>query len=241
MIRKLVVLATFILLFTTVTKAQEEKPTKILNHEIGLQVNQLLHQLISFSDDNLLVENPYLITYSVFGNECIWGVQLGGGYYHKGTEDKFTAANHESKFNDIAYRAGIARYFKISKRWESTVGIDFAGRYIENKTVTFSVVDVSSSFTDSTASFAKSINNKIGGGFHLRFGYNLSEHISLSTEATLYYFTSSNKSNVLVAETVTNILNPDNDTYTLSSSNADVSETEFVMTIPIAIFLNISF
>src|SRR5262245_49580027 len=131
-------LLSFCLLLTiNYSHAQVDQSSKILNHEVGFQANQLIHQFLNFSDDDVFVSNPYLLTYSVFGNKCKWGIQLGGGYFYNRMEDKYTAANHESKFNDFAYRAGIARYAGFGKRWYGTIGLDFAGRYIENKTVAF--------------------------------------------------------------------------------------------------------
>ena len=237
---KLFATVVFLIFFSNESIAQKEQSSKLLHHELGVQANQLLRQLINLSDDDAFLSNPYLLTYSVFGN-CKWGVQLGGGYFYNRIEDKFSQANHESKLNDFAYRAGIARYFNFGKKWYATVGLDYAGRYIENKTATVSVVETPNISIDSTTSNVRTIEKSNGGGIQLRLGFKITEMISLSTEATFYYFDNSVKSNVLQEQTITSFFVNLQDSYTLSSSNSDVSSSDFTTTIPVAIFLNINF
>ena len=78
-------LAIGVLLFITVNSAFCQQDTsKIFNHYAGVQVNELLRQLINLSEENEAIENPYLFTYSLFTNGSGWGLQSGFGFnYHQ--------------------------------------------------------------------------------------------------------------------------------------------------------------
>jgi len=232
------------LLFSTgafYSNAQEaEHPVKF-NHYIGIQANELFKQLINLNTSNTAISNPYLLTYSVISTKYNLGVEAGFGFNYHNTKDNLSPTSPQSKISDSFYRFGIVKNFMLGKKWEATAALDYAGSYQTDKTVAIEVTNFGGSQTDSTATISTSVIKSNGGGVKLGLGFHLSDHIMLSTEGSLYYLTASNKNNVLVAETVTVTNFPENDTYTLSSSNSDTKNSDFEITVPVAIFLVIKF
>jgi len=225
---------------TTSASAQQADTTKILHHYVGIQANQLLKQLINLNNTNTLISNPYLLTYSLYSARCHWGIETGFGYNYQRSKDKLSTADQESKINETFYRFGIAREFGMGKRWMASAGIDYIGSYQLDKTFSFTVTEFIPQ-KDSTASVSTTITKVKGEGVQLRLAYALSSHIMLSTEATFYFTTTNKKSNVLVSDTFTNTSFPDQNFYTLSSSNTETEESAFNITVPVAIFLTIKF
>jgi hypothetical protein len=86
-----------LLLATTPGISQDSivKPKKF-DHYIGLQANELLRQLVSLSDNNTEINNPYLLTYTLLASKHQVGIQLGFGF-----------DVNESK--DLTSRQGIQR------------------------------------------------------------------------------------------------------------------------------------
>jgi hypothetical protein len=205
-----------------------------------VQANQLFRQLINLNNTNTIISNPYLLTYSLFSARHGWGIETGFGYNYQRSKDKLTAADQESKINEAFYRFGIAKKFSMGKRWEASLGIDYAGSYQLDKTFAFTVTEFSTQ-KDSTAAISTSVIKTKGGGAQVRLAFAISTHIMLATEATLYYATTGKKNNVLFSDTFTNTGFPEQDTYTISSSNTETEEAAFNITIPVAIFLTVKF
>ena len=220
--------------------AQQTDSTKLFNHYIGIQANQLLKQLINLNNNNVAISNPYLLTYSLFSSKYNWGIETGFGYNYKRSKDKLTAADQESKISESFYRFGIVKKFSIGKKWETSIGIDYAGSYQLDKTFAFTVTDFGTQ-KDSTASVSTSITKSKGGGIQMRLVFNISTHILLGTETTFYYETTNKKSNVIVSDTFTRTDFPELNTYTLSASNTETEEAAFNITLPVAIFLTVKF
>lgn len=220
--------------------AQQPDSTKLLNHYIGIQANQLLKQLINLNNNNVAISNPYLLTYSLFSAKYNWGIETGFGYNYRRSKDKLTAADQESKISEAFYRFGIAKKFSVGKKWETSIGLDYAGSYQLDKTFTFTVTDFGTQ-KDSTATVSTTIEKSKGGGIQLRLVFNISSHILLGTETTFYYETTNKKSNVIVSDTFTRTDFPELNTYTLSASNTETEEAAFNITLPVAIFLTVKF
>jgi hypothetical protein len=223
-------------------KAGETDSLKIktIDHYVGVQANQLLRQLIDLNSSNNVVNNPYLLTYGLYSAKSNWGIELGFGFNYQKIKDNLSTTNQETKFNDSFYRIGVAKKFEMGKRWEAGLAMDYAGSYMLNKTFSFSVTEFND-VKDSTNTQSTSKIKTKGGGLrtHLRFG--ISKHIYIGTEMTFYFSKSINESNVTVSETFTNNSFPDENTYNVSTTNSELEESDFSMTLPVAIFLIIKF
>jgi len=242
MIRTIVVAATLASACLNNCFAQDEyATTKKFDHYIGVQANQLFRQILNLNASNTAITNPYLITYSVHSVKCGgWGVNAGFGYDFHDILNNLTPTNQESKINDLFYRVGVGRKVKIGKRFEAGYGVDYVGTYQLDKTFSGSVT-TSGNQTDSTASISTSKTTTSGYGVQVTLGFHLSDHILISTEATYYRLKSRQISNVLNSEIITNTSFPSNDSATLSSSNNDITHSDFTFSIPVALFLVLKF
>src|SRR6188768_1945184 len=109
------------LLFTIVNAGFcQQDSTKVVNHYIGVQVNELLRQLINLNETNEIIDNPYLFTYSIFTNKSGWGLQGGFGFNYHQIKDKISVTAQESKISESFYRAGVGKQFHLGKRWTAT-------------------------------------------------------------------------------------------------------------------------
>src|SRR5687768_12908331 len=144
----LALVGAFVLPLQAQSNTEAEKP-KWLNHYAGVQINQLLKQIINLNANQVPFTYPYLITYSVSSVKYGWSVNTGFGYNYQRFLDKNTPANHETKINDLFYRAGIGKRFTLSKKFTANAGPDYVGQYKMNKTETSSVINLGNQ-TDSS-------------------------------------------------------------------------------------------
>jgi len=219
------------------------KKHKAFNHYVGLQANQLFKQFLNLDANGTIVKNPYLLTYAVTYSKLHLGIQGGFGYSYSLTKDKLSPSDLQSKVNNVFYRGGIFRNYIIGKKWEATTGVNYVGYYKLNRTVAFSVIHSGTGnvVTDSTATISTDLSKRKGTELQLSLGFHLSEHIMLFTEASFHYYMVRSKSNVLVSETVTNSDIPENDTFTLSTTNSDNEDASFDISLPLVLFLTIKF
>ena len=223
-------------------KADENDSLKTKNkdHYVGVQANQLIRQLIDLNSTNNTINNPYLLTYGIYSAKSKWGLELGFGFNYQKISDKLSPTNQETKINESFYRVGIARKFEMGKRLEAGVALDYAGSYELNKTFSFSVTEFNG-IKDSTNTSSTSKVQTSGGGLRTSLRYGFTKHFYVGTEMTFYFTKSTDKSNVTVSETFTNISFPDENTYSVNTTNSELEESDFVMTLPVAIFLIIKF
>ena len=224
-----------------VPAAQHGKKSKVFNHYIGLQANQLFKQFLNLDAANTVVKNPYLLTYTVSYSRLHLGIQGGFGYTYDLSKDKLSPTALQTTLNNVSYRGGIFRSYALGKKWEAFTGVNYVGNYKLNRTVAFSVVHSNNTITDSTYSVSTSVSKRKGAELQLSLGFHISGHIMLFTEASLHYFIERDRSNVLVSQTVTHTDFPENDTFTLSSSNSDTEDVRFGIIEPLALFLTIKF
>src|SRR4051812_37427211 len=85
-------------------EAQSEKPVRQFNHYVGIQANELLKQLLNFSDNNTAVDNPYFLVYSINHNATGWGAHIGIGYDYNKVSDVNAPVGRESKVNNFFFR-----------------------------------------------------------------------------------------------------------------------------------------
>src|SRR5687768_16681111 len=95
----------------------ETERSKLIDHYIGVQANQLLRQIINFSSSSVTAtDNPYLLIYSANLVKSGWGLQAGMGYNYQKIEDKEAPGNRASKFNDFFGRIGLGKKLKLGKK-----------------------------------------------------------------------------------------------------------------------------
>src|SRR5690349_13650566 len=100
-------------------QAPAQDSTKVLDHYVCVQANQLLRQIINLNNSSTVVSNPYLLTYGLFLSKCQWGVEGGVGYNYQRVKDKLSVTGQESKINDLFYRFGISKKIGIGRRWQA--------------------------------------------------------------------------------------------------------------------------
>jgi len=214
-------------------------PTKKINHYLGVQANPLFRQIINLNNNNSLVTNPYLLTYSLISTKSGWGVQAGVGYDYQSTEDKDAPANHRSKINDFSYRVGVGRKVMLSKKFEAEFGLDVAGNYQNDRTFSQSDIDFGSGQSDSVFTVVLTKTTGMGGGLRGGLNFYLSPKILLGTEANYYFMRSPQKQNVSVKETVTQFGGPPITRF--SNQNQSATASKFSLTLPAVLFLIVKF
>jgi hypothetical protein len=213
--------------------------TKLFSHTVGVQVNQLIKQIINLNSVSTPINDPYLLTYSINLVNSGWGINAGIGYNYQSIVDKDMPGNRETKINDLFYRIGVGRKCMIGKKLEAGFGLDFAGDSQLDKT--FSVVSEDfGSFTDSSVTNVTSKTTSKGGGLQLTFAFHITPRFIVSTEVTYYYLKSKQKQNVIVTETIHD-LTSDETTVTTSNTNLETDISKFSFTVPVALFLAIKF
>ncbi len=240
MLKKIVLTSVFILSICYSYAQTDSTQTKKINHYIGIQANPLFRQIINLNNNNSnAVINPYLLTYSFIFSKCGWGIQTGIGYNYSVTADKDAPANHQSKINDLFYRAGVGRKIVLSKKFEAEFSLDVAGDYRNDRTFSMSVTNFGSGSSDSVATTVTSNITSIGGGIRGGLNFYLSPKILLGTEANYYYLISPQKQNIFIKETITQPGFATNSTST--NENQSIDNSKFSLTLPAVLFLIVKF
>lgn len=212
--------------------------TKMFNHYVGVQINELLKQIINLNSEAEAINNPYLVTYSLHLAKSGWGINTGIGYdYKKIIEDG--AGDIETTFSDLSFRVGLGRQVMLGKKFEAGYAFEYVFRSQVNETFSSLVTDFGA-FTDSTATTVthKIIDNGLGGQVNLAF--HITNKILVGTEATGYYIKSKDKETTEVSTLHSNNSFPSN-TLTTETTKAETVTDTFTFTIPVAIFLIIKF
>jgi hypothetical protein len=224
----------------SIASAQTETvSTKLLRHSVGVQANQLIKQIINLNSNSDIIDNPYLLTYSLNLAKSGWGINAGLGYDYTKIVDKDVPGNRETKLNHLFYRFGAGRKSMISKKIEVGYSLDYVGNYQLDKTFSFLVQD-EVSFTDSSSTSVTSKTKSKGSGMQFTLAYHITDRFIVSTEATYYYLQSKQKQNVLVSETFHDVIN-DKTTTTTSNTNLETETSKFNFAVPVALFLVLKF
>jgi hypothetical protein len=159
--------------------AQDNEDPNLEGHYLGLQVNELVRQILSFNSSGI-PSNPYFFNYS-YVNDFGEGVNVSFAY----TLDKINSSDNfgndiTSNINNVFFRIGYEKRKVLSKRFIYGLGIDLIAESQNNKT--FSENNFGSGSTTS--------KNKISGwglGPRVSFYYKVSNRILIGTEANYYY------------------------------------------------------
>lgn len=158
---------------------------KKTNHYIGVQANQLIKQLFNFSNNNAVVNNPYMLVYTINSAHNGWGCNIGFGYAFNEFKDGDAFNTRETKINNLFLRAGFEKKTNLGKKWIFSGGFDMTIDNQKNETK-----NTSNGFVFDTESKSK------GWGFGPRvtLNYNITNRILLGTECTYYFRSAKNNS-----------------------------------------------
>lgn len=175
----LVVMSSFLVVNTY--GQEESKAQKKSAHYIGLQANQLIRQVFNFSNANSVLNNPYLLTWSVNSPETGAGFAMGFGYNYNQSDDGDQFVDRTVTVNDIFIRMGYEKKSQLAPKIIFSLGADVLFDRQRSETET-------DENTQSGLTFESS-NTSLSGGLGPRFtlNYQLHEKILIGTEANFYF------------------------------------------------------
>jgi hypothetical protein len=212
---------------------------KKVNHFVSVQVNELIKQIFNLSgNNNTVIDNPYLLRYSVSFAKNKWAAHTGIGFRFNSIDAE--EANNETTLTEVFYRVGMMRKSMLGKKVEIGYGLDYAGQNLNDVTTSSTVIEDFST-VDSTYSKFTNKTSAFGGGVHLELSFYITPRLLIGTETNYYFMKSVEKENATVTETTKRrfddvILQAD-----ISNENDKVETKEFAITVPVAIFLAVKF
>jgi hypothetical protein len=213
------------------------------SHYLGVQANQLIKQILNFSNSNPVVDNPYLLTYSVNSKRTGAGFSSGLGYSVNEFSDGDQTNKRTTKINNLALRIGFEKKSNLGKKWFTSWGIDLVRESSKNETS-----NSQSQLNNPNFKFNSNTTNESSlWGFGPRFTLNfrITDKIILGTEATYYY-----KSGTTTAKANTTSTQQEFDPQTgqlrLVTRTTDTPETStdftnFRFVIPTVLYLMVKF
>jgi len=211
-----------------------EPKTKKINHQVGVQVNELVRQVFNFNGTTSNLNNPYLIMYSANLAKSGWGLRLGFGPEFNTFKDDDGITIRENNINIINARLGIEKSFRLSDKWSTGAGLD--GVYSSD--ITFSKTSVRS--FDSTNTNISSYLTTTGGGAMAWLRYNISPRILVGTEASFYYRVGKFKQKVDITRRVNNGIGGTNK-FETTYSTLDNKLNEGKFNLPMVFYLIVAF
>jgi hypothetical protein len=178
--------------------AQSDSTSHRVEHYFGLQANQLLRQILNFSNNSAPLNNPYLLNYSVVESKSKMGINVGLGYNFDQTKIGDVTNERETDINELFLRIGFEKKFSFGRKWLMGAGADFLFDNLNNETTS-----KTTNFGNSKSLIA-TVTHQRGLGFGPRctLSYYISNRILLGTETT-YYFKSL-KNTGEIKSTITN-------------------------------------
>ncbi len=196
----------------------DEASSRNFDQYVSIQVNELLRQLVSLSDETPSVSNPFLVNYSFNKTSTGMGMGFGLGYATSHIEDVDQGNERETSNSSINFRMGFDKKSTFAKRWMVGFAIDLLFTRAKSNTRS----------TQGTFEFT-SDNTTKGWGFGPRglLLYKLTEKIYLGTE-TSWYFQKQN------TESTTKFTG-------LPSEKSELKNSSFAIQVPVAVFLTLKF
>jgi hypothetical protein len=185
MLRRTTLAIFFILCFDSVF-AQDSIP-KISRQYVGVQVNQLIRQILNFSGSAAAVNNPYLLTYAVNSRSTGWGANFGLGYTYNEFKDGDAFTQRSTKINELFFRIGFEEKSRFGKHWIISAGMDAVTELKNNST------KVTQGDPLSPGIKTKNKSTGFGLGPRVTLSYEVTDKILIGTEATYYFKSTTNK------------------------------------------------
>jgi len=235
MTRKLFLAIVITIASTTFVLAQSDSSTHQQKTEqyVGVQANELIRQIFNFSNTNNTITNPYLLTYALYFKKLDFGIRTGLGYTYNSNTTNDGVTKTTSNLNDLSFRIGVERIFKLSRRFTSGVGIDGIIGINDDKTTT-----AVHSF-DTTTTVTTSKSNTYGGGAMAWLRYNINKKISIGSEVNFYYTTATPEQTISVTTRNNNL--PGRPIVTTTTTSDGDVQSDAHITIPAVIYLVVRF
>lgn len=173
------IFSTFIGIFAANAQEATLVEGKRNEHQIGLNATQFFKQFINFGGNANIPISPYLFSYKILNRKNLLAFRSGLGLaiaQNKQNTDQSTFTG-----NSIALdgRLGFEKQFNLHKRWDVWAGFD----------VPFNLLNEKSS-TNNPNFDRVTLTNRFNYGYGPVFGiqWNITNRISLFTEASLYVF-----------------------------------------------------
>jgi hypothetical protein len=215
------------LLFSKLTQAQEID-YKFAKHEIGVQGNFLIKEVINLSN-TFFADYPYLITYKAKLSKNNWYSRngLGGNITNSKSVDPITGSVVFFDSKSIQLRTGIEKQIPLGSKIKFNYGFDVMGDVLLRNSKTennFPGSGFSSTFTNKETSIF------YGGGPVMGINFFVNKRISLGTEASLFFKTGKTKLKATTTTSTSSTLNEDEENNSQLGLNS-----------PTIIFLTIHF
>lgn len=217
--------------------AQNDSTARKTSHFIGVQANQLLRQILNFSNANAATNNPYLLTYSLNSRKSGHGFSLGVGYFMSEVTDGDFFNKRETSIKNFSLRLGWEKksFFGKNQKWVATYGLDFIRNANRNETTNSTENDFGGSHI-TTKSSAK------GNGFgpRLSLNYRFTDRLMIGTEVNYYFLKT--KTELEVSSSITSLQWDPNTGQQISVTTKDADKRDdeskrFELGPPVAIFL----
>lgn len=196
---------------TTPTVKTGKSPNAI--RYFGLEVNQLLQQIIDLNSNNNAPQNPYAIQYASNSRQTGRGVSYGLAYGRNKFTDDTNGAQRETINRSISFRIGYERKVNWGKRWIALHGYD----------LTLGGSKLNTTNNQGGQNFEiESKSNFWGFGPRVGLMYGISPRVFLGSEA-IYYLKF-----IKDAQTITN-----------GQPNSSQKSTDFSLTLPVSLFLTV--
>jgi len=150
-------------------------------HYLGVQANQLARQLLNFGNASV-IDNPYLIVYSVNSRRTGYGLNVGSGYTYTQSKDGDSFNSRETDVNNFFLRAGFEKKSSVGKNWIASWGFDLVMDSQKNDTK--NTVNFGGGSSSTAETITKS--NAFGVGPRLTLNYKIGDRIMIGTETTYY-------------------------------------------------------
>ncbi len=234
---KRLLLSAILLFAGSTTYAQEEVSIipreKVLTHQIGVQMNELIRQVFNFNNNGTNVNNPYLLIYHVTHKKTGLGLRLGVGPEIRKFKDDDGITETDNDIYHMNLRIGLEKTFQLTPRWSAGAGADFI--YSDEQLSTYSKVRT----FDSVETNITSRLNTIGTGGMAWLRYHITPNVLIGTETSFYYTTGDFKQDIAITRIVQQ--GPGGPKETTSNSNVDNKQTEGTFSLPVAFYLIVRF
>jgi hypothetical protein len=217
-------------LFPSFVFAQEEnQENKFLDHYVGIQVNELVKQILSLSGEDS-PEHPYYLNYTINHSKTGWGINSGFGYIIKNTTEGDAINQNKNEITQLSFRIGPEKKFYMGKKMILAVGVDYT--IFQNRNISDVRLDQGqNNFVQTTV---EEITKSTGYGPRASFSYRLSKWVLVGTELTYYH--SSRK-----VSQKTEILSSFNNVETKEEIEDEFTEKELTFLPPTVLFIILQF
>ncbi|MCB0698998.1 MAG: hypothetical protein H6551_13035 [Chitinophagales bacterium] len=220
------------------TQAQEDAPQapkgKLFQHQVGVQMNDLIRQVFNFSDVSNPPNNPYLLIYHLNLAKSGWGVRLGVGPEIRAFKNDDGITETDNDIFRMNARLGFEKAFALSDRWSVGVGLDgvYENELIKTKST---IRSFDSARTDVTSKLITT-----GGGTMAWLRYNVTPNITIGTETSFYYRVGTFQQGITVTRKIVQGF-PGGSQEQTTNSEIDTKERSGTFSLPTVFYIIVRF